>query len=492
MTDSRNESDADTSQPPVEADDDVVAGALRGLFGRDTLYVILWGIQIVAAALVTPLLTRILDVSDFGAVAAAIAVTQVLFVLSSFGLYPAIQRQYAREGQTKGAAKLLGFSVVVALLVTALVDVLGPLWAPLVGFSEYGGPVRIAVWWAGAAAITNSALALLRSMDRLLAFSSVSLLQSVAGTLAGLVLLLTVHPSATIFLIGQTALQALAGLLGLLLTAPRFPGRGDGPLVRTALAFGLPLVPAVLCTFVLNMSDRLIIQSLLGSASVGRYQVAYNVGSLPMLLLAVLNNSWLPRFYSFTSTRDRTAVLASSRDLLFRLLVPVLIGMAVGAPIVLRIWAPPSYDPSGLLLVNALVLVTAIPFTAVQSSTRNLMAEGRTGFIAVAQVIAAAVNVGANFLLIGPYGLAGSAAATLVSFVTLNFVLTARTRTVAPVKRPPPRLLVSLTGVALLVIATAFVPAESLTAVRIGVVLVMIAVFVAVFVRGTGLWTERA
>ena len=486
MSESRHDSDARASQAPPEPDDDLVAGALRGLFGRDTLYVMLWGIQIVAAALVTPLLTRTLDVSSFGALAAAMAVMQVLFVLSSFGLYPAIQRQYARGGESRGPAKLLGASAVIALFITVIVDLLGPLWAPLVGFSEFAGPVRIAVWWAGASAITNSALALIRSMDRLLAFSSVSLLQSVGGALAGLILVVTVHPSATIFLTGQAGVQALAALLGLLFTAPRLPGRGDGPLVWNALAFGLPLVPAVLCTFVLDMSDRLIIQSQLGSASVGRYQVAYNVGSLPMLLLGVLNSSWLPRFFSFTNTRDRTAVLASSRDLLFRLLMPVLIGLAVGAPIVLRIWAPPSYDPSGLLLVHALVLVTAIPYTAVQSSMRNLMAEGRTGFIAIAQIIAATVNVGANFLLIDHYGLAGSAAATLVSFVILHFLLTARTRTLAPVRRPPARLLVALGVVAVFVIATSFVPAESLTAVRVGVVLVMIAVFVAIFLSGTG------
>ena len=60
---------ADGSDVPEPEDSEAVDEAIRRLFGRDTAYVALWGIQIVAAALVTPFLTRLLDVSAFGVVA---------------------------------------------------------------------------------------------------------------------------------------------------------------------------------------------------------------------------------------------------------------------------------------------------------------------------------------------------------------------------------------------------------------------------------------
>ncbi len=474
---------------PDEPLDEVVAGALHGLFGRDSLYVMLWGIQIVAAALVTPLMTRVLDAPSFGEVAAANAVMQVVFVVVGIGLYQAIQREYARDPGGRGAAKLLSVSVVAAVLLSSLGYLSGPLWAPHVGFSSFSEALRIAVLWAAASAVTNSALALLRSQDRLLAFSTVSLLQSVVASIASLVLVLRFSDTAETFLLGQLIVQVFAALLGLALARPRVPGRRDRDLVETALAFSLPLVPAVLCTFILNTSDRLILQSHLGSTAVAQYQVAYNVGSLPILLLGVLNSSWMPRFFSFKEAHERTAVISASRDLLYSLLVPVLIGLAAGAPLVLRFWAPPSYQPDTLLLVNAIVLVTAIPFAAAQASMRGLMADGRTMFIAAAQAVAAGLNVLLNLVLIPHFQLAGSAAATLLSFGALHVLMATRVRTLSRtlgrVRLPRASLMALLVLAAVVTLALSAVPAGSALVLRVVLVLLTLAWFGGRFVSAT-------
>jgi O-antigen/teichoic acid export membrane protein len=218
---------------------------------------------------------------------------------------------------------------------------------------------------------------------------------------------------------------------------------------------------------VLDTSDRLIIQAQLGPAEVGRYQVAYNVGALPMLLLGVLNASWMPRIFSFTVAAERAAVIAASRDLLYRLLVPTLVGLAAMAPLVLRIWAPASFRTDELLLVNALVVVSSIPFTAALSSTRALMAEGRTHFLALAQALAAALNIALNLLLLPVLGLLGSALATALALGALAILLSARTRAVTRFIPPSMSLLVQLAGAAAFVMAIAFVPGGELWAVRL-------------------------
>jgi O-antigen/teichoic acid export membrane protein len=463
--------------------DEVVAGAVAGLFGRDSLYMVLWGIQLVAAALVTPLMTRALDIPNFGTVAAANAVMQVVFVIAGFGLYPAIQRHYARGRGKHDSAKVLAIALLAAALVTSSADVTGPLWASHVGFAEYGGPVRLAVLWAGVSAVTNSGLALLRSQDRLLAFGTVSLLQSVVAEATSLALVLTVAATSSMFLVGQLCVQVVAAGVVLLLAPPHMPRLSDRRMVGSAIRFGLPLIPAVLCTFVINSADRLIIQSMLGVVAVARYQVAYNVGALPQMLLGVLNSSWMPRIFSFRVVHERAEVIAASRDLLYVLLMPALVGLAAGAPIVLRIWAPPQYDPDALLLLNAIVLVSAIPYTAALASTRTLMAEGRTGYIAVAQVIAAAANIGLNLLFIGPFGLPGSAAATLLSFMVLHLLLLARAKAVSPMRSPRRVVVLGLVATAAVVLTAAAVPVDSTIAARIVIVLLTLAWFAHVFSR---------
>jgi O-antigen/teichoic acid export membrane protein len=466
---------------------DVVSNALRGLFGRDSLYMILWCVQLVAAAFVTPIMTRVLDAPNFGKVAAANAVMQILFVLAGLGLYQAIQRQFAADCGARDAAKLVSLSILGSVVLTASADLTGPLWAHQVGFASYTGLVRMAVLWAGLSAVTNSALALLRSQDRLLAFSTVSLLQSVVAEVTSLLFVAFLEATATMFILGQVMVQGVAAIVALIITRPRMLRREDSAVVKRALAFGLPLIPAALSTFVLNSSDRLIVQSQLGSGEVGRYQVAYNVGALPMLLLGVLNSSWMPRIFSFKVVDERAAVISASRDLLYKLLMPVLIGLAVGAPLILHIWAPSAYQPDSLLMVTSLVLVTAVPYTAALSSTRSLLAEGRTVFIAAAQATAAGVNVLLNFMLIPHFHLEGSAAATFLAFALLHVLLWARARTLSRVEPPTYRLRLALLATVGLSVGVATVSADDFMIYRLVVVVLSAAWFGFVFITTTGI-----
>lgn len=480
MTSPVDKTGASDDQEVSSRVEDATAGALGGLFGRDSLFMMLWAVQLVAAALVTPVMTRLLDAPNFGEVTAANAVMQVLFVLAGFGLHQAIQKQYAEGGPVE-PAKILTAAIVGALALTILLDLTGPVWAEWVGFSGYTDPVRIAVLWAGTSAVTNTAIALLRSQDRLLAFSTVSLLQSVVAEVTSLVLVVVLEATATVFLLGQLILQVIATVVALFLVRPAMPRARDRAMLKRALAFGLPLVPAALCTFLLNTSDRLIIQSELGSAEVGRYQVAYNVGALPMLMLGLLNLNWMPRIFALREADERDAVISASRDLLYMLLIPAVIGLAVGAPLILRIWAPPEYRPDTLQLVNALVLVSAIPYAAGLAATRSLMAVGSTTYIAIAQAAAAAANVGLNLLLIPRWGLEGSAVSTLIALSVLHLMLLARANSLVSVRGPRAGLLVALTATAGITIAIAWVPFDSVTLLRVALVLVTIAWFAYVF-----------
>jgi O-antigen/teichoic acid export membrane protein len=458
--------------------DATVADALRGLFGRDSLYMLSWVAQLACAALVTPVITRAIGLAEFGGIAAATAVMQVLFVVAGLGLSTAIQRQYATRGGPGDARTLLTVALTAAAVVTVLADTTGALWSPQLGFGSYGGAVRLAVVWAGVSATTNSALALLRSKDRLLGFSFVCFLQSVGAAAASLALVTTVSPTATAFVLGQLLMQVVALSLALVWVMPGRLRRSDWALVRAALGYALPLVPAVLGTFVLSAADRFIVQSQLGAVEVARYQVAYNIGSIPLLLVSVLSAAWLPRIFALDDTRERPAVLAASRDALYALLMPVVIGLSVGAPVMLRIWAPAQYRPDDLLLITALVVIAVLPYTAGSTATRALLSRGQTRWIAVATLAAAVANVALNLLLVPAYGLEGSALATFLAYLLLQRLLHSRIPVVAAPRRAPVRLLLGLAvaGAAAL-LAAALPTSDAFLALRSLVVLASIAWF---------------
>lgn len=436
-----------------------VERAVGALFGRDSVYLLVWGLQLVVAAALTPVITRAMGAPEFGAVASAIAVMQVLYAIAGLGLQTAIQRHFAAGGE-QDARRLLTLSVLLAALVTVAADGTGGWWSRLLGFDDYSTTLRLAVFWAGGCAVTHCALGLLRSQDRLLAFSGVGLLQSVVAEAASLLLVVAVRPTASMFVLGRLVAQLLAAALALQLTRPRLLRPRHRGLALAGLAYALPLVPAELSTFVLNTADRLIIHHELGLTAVARYQIAYNIGAIPMILATILNVAWLPRIFALAAGDEQRAVLAASRAALYRLLGPVVIGMALGAPLLLRVWAPARYRPDSLLLVTAVVIVSVVPYTAALCRTQGLLAVGRTGTVAAGTAAAGIVNIALNQVLVPRFGLTGSAAATFVAFAALHGVLLVRSRVLAPTPGTPPARLVALAGAVIVALLTSALPAS--------------------------------
>lgn len=421
---SANLGDPPDAPSAVVSHNDEVASAMSGLFGRDTLYTALWAIQLLGAALVTPFITRLMGAGEFGGAVAANAVMQVLFVFGGFGLQTAIQRQHSRpDGGPIDARRLLTLSIIGAAALTTLAETTQSLWASGLGFTGNTLALQYAIAWAGTAAVTSSSLALLRSEDRLLAFSLSSLLQSVAAELTSIMLVKIVAPTASSFILGQLIAQVAALALSLVFCRPAALSDRHRQLVRDSLKFALPLVPAALSTFILASADRLIIQGELGAAQTARYQIAYNIGAMPLLLLNVLNGAWMPRFFAVTDEANRTALLAAARRALDRLLIPVVVGLSLGAPVLLRLWAPGSYRPGQLHLVTALVIISAVPGTAAMSATRGLLTVDRTGTIAIATMAAAVGNIALNLVLVPVWGLSGSALATFLAYGLQHAIL---------------------------------------------------------------------
>jgi O-antigen/teichoic acid export membrane protein len=396
---------------------------VRGLFGRDLLYVLLWAAQIGAVALFTPITTRLLGPSRYGQAAVAVALMQVLFAVGTFQLQTAIQRAHARNGE-QAARVLISLAIVIALITLAVADLTGPLWSPLTGGHGYTATIRYAVMWAALSAVTNAGLGLIRSRDRLGQFAIVSFAQSVFAEAVAVGLVFLVRRTASEYVFGQMAAQAMAMGLALCFARPILPRWRDAAIVTGALRYSAALVPAALGVFVIDVSDRFVIHGDLGSAAVGRYAVARNVGGLAIMLLVALNNAWMPRVFRLPSGALRRAVLGASRNAIYAMLIPAMLGWTLVSPLLLELFAPASYRPEGLVRIVVLISVTSFPAAAAASATRVILCSGRTAPLGTATVLAAAVNLGLNFLLVPILGIEGSALATLIAY-TVRWALLA-------------------------------------------------------------------
>lgn len=407
----------DHDDAPALAESAASAQPQAGLFGRGLLYVVVFSLQTIAATVVSPVLTHMIGPDEFGKLASAIALYQLLSALVVIGLDQAIVIIRADDTDNRNARGLLAVSFALTAAVTLVLALTGPYWSRALGFGSFTPLLVATLLWTVTGACVQVMLALLLAEDRLRPFAIVSALAAVGGQVFGLILLAGGSNTASTYAWGAVISQSAAMLIGFVATRPRLRGLVELRAARAAYRLGVPLAVGSIASFVLNAGDRIVIQRFLGATEVGRYQVAYTVGYVVVLLLIFTSQAWTPRFAAIRDRTERLALTEHSRTELYRLLMPMILGITLAAPLALRIVAPPSFRPETLTLVVFLVALSAVPVASSGASTRELFILRRGHSIAMAAVSAAVLNVALNLLLVPYVGIAGSAAATVLAFV---------------------------------------------------------------------------
>jgi O-antigen/teichoic acid export membrane protein len=460
--------------------------AMQGLFGRDSIYLLVWGLQVGVAALSIPVTTRLLG-AGFSVVTTSLAVLQVLVAIGVFSLPPAVQRNYRETDGGADARRIVTLTIVTATITLVVAMATGPYWSGAVGLGNFSAVLHYAVIWASLSAVTFSALALLRSRDMLFAYGLVSLMQSVVAVGVGVVLIVFVRRTATEFVLGEMLTQGVAMVLALYLTRPLPIRRRHLKLVRDTLKYSGALVPAAIAGFLLTASDRLIINHDLPQAmhlQVARYGAVYNIASVPILLLGLLDTVWLPRFFSLADDTMLSKLLADSRDALYGLLIPAVLALSFSAPLVLSLWLQPRFHPAGLVFVVVTISVGGFPMAGFFAANRVLLISGKTGPVAVCVVTSALVNIALNVVLVPVWGVEGSALSTLVAYMLLHALVVRFARRIRHLRRPPPRRMISCAAAVAVAAVAVAVPSHGLFAVaRVLATLASLAVFGVVLQR---------
>lgn len=428
------------------------------LFGRDMLYVVVWSLQLITATVISPVLAHVLPSGQFGLLASAIALYQILSVLAVLGLNQALVLERAADPESPAARGLILSGVVIAFIVTTAMLATVALWGPALGFEGNTTLVIIVILWTFPGAVVQLCLAYLVAEDRLRVVAVVSFVAAVGGPVGGAVLLLTVHTDAVTYALAGVGTQVIAMVAGLLATRPTMRGLRDFSVTTRALRIGLPLALSSVFYFVLIAGDRIVIQRALGSEAVGRYQIGYTVGSAVILLLSFTNNAWTPRFAAVSDVAHRVIVSAKSRDELYRLLLPCILGVALGAPVVLAVVAPPRLAPDRLQWVVLLVALSAFAVAASGASGRLLLTARRATTIGVIACATAVLNLGLNLVLVPWLGIEGAAMASLLAYVFLACAQRLSLPRSYGWPPPPGRVIATATVVVLLAVGCAIAP----------------------------------
>lgn len=194
--------------------------------------------------------------------------------------------------------------------------------------------------------------------------------------------------------------------------------------VQDSLKYGLPLLPHAMSSIVLNFFDQVIINQLIGPEKTGIYSFGYRIGTLMQIVFLAMNRSWLPTFWEKIKSKD----WKSMNDITKKYTAYVFfigVGLLLFATDLADIIATEDYSES--LYVTPIVVMSFIICFLYTYYSQITSYYRFTWLISLNTIIAAAVNISLNYILIPQYGYIAAAWTTMISYSALfilNFIST--------------------------------------------------------------------
>lgn len=242
----------------------------------------------------------------------------------------------------------------------------------------------------------------------------VTLLNAVLKPTMGIVgvLLCEDHVSARIF----TMAAADALVFGWFFLALFFkPGKKFSTKYwKYALGYNLPLIPHYLSQMVLNQSDRVMINSIVGASAAGIYSLAYSAAVILTIVNQSVLNSYNPWMYKKIKEKDYGNIGNVSVAILLIIGVLNLMLMAF-APEAIAILAPSSYYEA-IWVIPPVSMSVYFMFMYSLFSNFEFYYE-KTKLMMVASVSGAVLNIVLNYIFIGLFGFLAAGYTTLVCYL---------------------------------------------------------------------------
>lgn len=415
-----------------------IGSDLRRLASSAGLYAASGVAQQAAGFLLIPLYTRLIDPSSYGVLEVFNAFSSMGFACVTMGLTSAINKCFHRDCETaEEQSTVLSTAILldlpVLLLAAALIVAAAkPISTLLTGTSSHADLLPLVAGASLCYSLLTLILAGLRAQERAVAFSTLSIAQFGLAIVFNLLLVARLgYGIRGIFL---SNMLANAIVLPLAVATVRrgsrlaFSRRLVGPLLR----FGLLLIPVMLASWVMDLSDRYVLRLYRGLDEVAIYGIGYKFGML--LQVAVVwpfQLAWPALSFSISKRPDHQATYARTLTYLVAVLALAVLVVSIAIPRLLDILVSTDYAGAGRV-VPLIALAYAMNGVHYCASPGLHLAE-RTRYLTVLAALAAACNLALNLVLIPRFGMMGAAWSTFLAFLALAAATLAVGQSVYPV-----------------------------------------------------------
>jgi O-antigen/teichoic acid export membrane protein len=249
------------------------------------------------------------------------------------------------------------------------------------------------------------------------------------GLQAGLVLAVHLAGGGTLALVLAWCAPYAAGLVAAAVWLARLwpPAPAVGPqpwgeLTREFWSFTAPRALARVTQTALKRSDVVLVAALAGPAEAALYTAATRFIVLGQLFVQSVQQALSPHLSALFARDDRPAALAVYRAATLWSMIaawPLYLLLAAFAPLLMRVFGEGYAVAGDVVLILSLTMLLATACGPVDSV---LLMAGRSWLSLRNSVVALAVNVGLNLLLVPAWGIRGAAVSWAVAIVVRNLL----------------------------------------------------------------------
>jgi O-antigen/teichoic acid export membrane protein len=370
------------------------------------------------AFLTIPIFTRLLSPSDYGVVNTYNSWVDILTVFLSMALYMAIRTSYIDfpERKNEFLSTVMTFTFLLAFIAFMLTILLQRFIHRTFLYMIF---LCILQGFSAAVLMNYSQFLMmdykyrLRTMYMVLpnALSVVISIFSIIYVVKENLYNGRIVPTALVFVV--------CGAFIMIRTYVKSPPKIDLELLTYGLKISVPLVFHGIALSMLSQFDRTMIAYYADTSQTGIYSLVYNFSMITTVITIALQGLWLPWFMDSLKKKKYRIINKRARD--YTIVMSTSIGaLILVGPELLKFISDKTYW-DGIQILPPLMISNYIIF----AYTLYVNVEHfhkKTISIAVFTVIAAAVNVALNYLLIPSYGYIAAAYTTLFAYICCFFL----------------------------------------------------------------------
>ena len=372
--------------------------------------------------LIFPVMTTYLVPSDYGIINYVNTLNAFMIIVGVLCLNTYYLVYYYKQNNEEEKRKLLGnlsiFILGLNLIISVVICVVG-CYSPFflsenIPFYPY---IFLGVISNFFNIITILPTALYRLKENPLPLTILNVLKSISIAILNILMVVVFKESALGVLLSTTLVNVVFGILFLFITIRNSSLYFNFSTIKVALKFSLPLLPGSLSYYLMNMSDRILIERYLDLSQLGIYSTASTLAMIIQMVSYGAYKAIEPYFFKEIDSSNFNKKFNSVRDIYIGSLLVVTAIVAIFSQDFFKIFANENYQTVYLYVPMVQIGVLFASCSTMYSTV--MTAKGKTNQNSLVAIIGGLCSLICNLLLLPRVGLYGASISSALSFLII-------------------------------------------------------------------------